>query len=120
MSVDIYADRLARVRRRFVSNVEGKIDGARAAIPDLSDTTPAAAVVLGEVYRSIHSIVGIGPTIGFPAIGRAARRAEDDLRAAYCAGRGLTTGEISQLTDSLNVLRETASNELRFFHPVGE
>jgi chemotaxis protein histidine kinase CheA len=120
MSVDVFADRLIRVRHRFVSSVEGKIDDARAAIPNLSDAVPAAAASVGDVYRSVHSIVGIGRTIGFPAIGRAARLVEDVLRAAYCAGRGMTADEISLLTNSLNVLREVASSELRSFHPVGE
>lgn len=120
MNVDVFADRLDRVRRRFVSNVEGKIDDACAAIPDLSEIVPAAATTLGNVYRSVHSIVGIGPTIGFPVIGHAARRVEDILRAAYCDRRGLTADEISQLTNSLNALREAASGELQSFHSAGE
>jgi chemotaxis protein histidine kinase CheA len=120
MSVDVFAERLVRVRDRFVSNVEGKIDGVRAAIPNLSEAVPAAAASLGDVYRSVHSIVAIGGTIGFPAIGRAARHVEDVLRPAHCDGRGLTADEISLLTNSLNALREAASSELRSFHPAGE
>jgi len=120
MSVHIFTERLEWVRRRFVSNVEAKIDDARAAIPELSEVVPAAAVSLGNVYRSVHSIVGIGRTIGFPVIGRAARHVEDVLRAAYCDKRGLTVNEISQLTNSLNALREAASGELQSFHSAGE
>jgi chemotaxis protein histidine kinase CheA len=120
MSVDVFAERLVRVRDRFVSNVEGKIEDVRAAIPNLSDTVPAAAASIGDVYRSVHSIVGVGRTIGFPAIGCAARHVEDALRPAYCDGRGLTADEISLLTNSLNALREAASRELQSFHSVGE
>jgi chemotaxis protein histidine kinase CheA len=120
MSVDVFADRLVRVRHRFVSSIEGKIDEACAAIQNLSDAVPVAAASVGDVYRSVHSIVGIGRTIGFPAIGRAARLVEDILRAAYCTGRGLTADEISLLTNSLNALREVAASELQSFHPVGE
>jgi|SRR5581483_1076222 len=120
MSVDVFADRLSRVRQRFVSKVEDKIDDARVAIPNLSDTMPAAADSVGDVYRSMHSIVGIGQTIGFPAIGRAARLVEDVLRAAYCGKRALTADEISLLAIALNSLREVASSELQSFHPVGE
>jgi chemotaxis protein histidine kinase CheA len=120
MSVDVFADRLDRVRRRFVSNVEDKIGDACAAIPGLSEIVPTAAISLGNVYRSVHSIVGIGPTIGFPVIGRAARHVEDVLRAAYCDKRGLTADEISQLTNSLSALREAASGELQSFHSAGE
>jgi chemotaxis protein histidine kinase CheA len=117
MAADVFADRLLRVRRRFVLNVEGKIDDACTAIPNLLDAVPAASASLGDVYRSVHSIVGIGRTVGFPGIGRAARHVEDVLRAAYCDGRGLTADEISLLTNSLNSLREAASVELQSFHP---
>jgi chemotaxis protein histidine kinase CheA len=120
MSENIFPERLERVRRRFVSNVEAKIDDAHAAIPELSVTAPAAAVSLGNVYRSVHSLVGIGRTIGFPGIGCAARHVEDVLRAAYCDKRGLSVDEISELTNSLNALREAASGELRSLHSAGE
>ena len=120
MSVDVFADRLVRVRHRFVSSVEGKIDDAHAAIPKLSDAMPAAAASLADVYRSIHGIVGIGQTVGFPATGRAARDAENVLRSAYSSGRGLTPGEISQFEDSLSALRKVASGELQSVHTVGD
>jgi chemotaxis protein histidine kinase CheA len=120
MSVDVFAERLVQVRGRFVANVESKIDKARTAIPSLSDSVPAAAASLADVYRSIHSIVGIGRTIGFPSIGQAARHVEDVLRAAYSDGRGLTADEIPVLTNSLNALREIASSELQSSHTVGE
>jgi hypothetical protein len=120
MSVDVFADRLIPVRRRFVSSIEGKIDDAHAAIPNLSDVVPAAAVSLADVYRSIHAIVGIGQTVGFPAIGRAARDVEDILRSAYSSGRGLTSGEISLFENSLAALRKVASCELQSARTVGE
>jgi hypothetical protein len=120
MSVDVFADRLVRVRRRFASSVEGKIVEAHAAIPNLSDVVPAAAASLADVYRSMHCIVGIGQTVGFPAIGRAARDVEDILRSAYSSGRGLTSGEISRFENSLAALRKVASCELQSGHTVGE
>jgi recombinational DNA repair ATPase RecF len=36
MAVDPFAERLARVRQRFVSALESKIEDTYAAIPDLS------------------------------------------------------------------------------------
>jgi chemotaxis protein histidine kinase CheA len=120
MSVDVFADRLVRVRHRFVSSLEGKIDDAHAAIANLSDAEPAAAASLADVYRSMHSIVGIGQTVGFPAIGRAARDVENVLRSAYSSGRGLTSGEISQFENSLAALRKIALCELQSAHTVGD
>src|ERR1700733_9157046 len=120
MSVDAFADRLVCVRRRFVSSVEGKIVEAHAAIPILADVVPAAAASLADVYRSMHGIVGIGKTVGFPAIGRAARDVEDVLRSAYSSRRGLTSGEISRFENSLAALRKVASCELQSGHTVGE
>ena len=120
MGVYVFTDRLVRVRRCFVSSVEGKIVEAHAAIPKLSDVVPAAAASLADVYRSMHCIVGIGQTVGFPAIGRAARDVEDILRSAYSSRRGLTSGEISRFENSLAALRKVASCELQSGHTGGE
>ncbi|HYA06139.1 MAG TPA: hypothetical protein VEF90_09645 [Xanthobacteraceae bacterium] len=118
MTVDAFADRLARVRHRFVSTLEGKIDSASAAGPELSDRAPSAAATVIETYRAIHGIVGIGPTVGFPATGRAAREVEDALRDAYQKQRGLTDEEILALKKRLQSLRETATGELQCFFAV--
>ena len=39
MGVDPFAERLARVRQRFVSALEGKIEDSYSAIPHLSGAT---------------------------------------------------------------------------------
>jgi hypothetical protein len=113
MTLDPFTDRLARVRRRFVSTLEGKIEGACAAIPQLSDGVPAAAPAVAEAYRCMHGIVGIGPTVGFPASGRAARDVEDLLRVPQRDKRGLTDDEIVTLKNRLQALREAATRELQ-------
>jgi recombinational DNA repair ATPase RecF len=41
MAVDPFAERLARVRQRFVSALESKIEDTYAAIPDLLGETSA-------------------------------------------------------------------------------
>jgi chemotaxis protein histidine kinase CheA len=120
MTIDAFADRLAKVRDRFVSTLAAKIDNAGVALPDLTDSKPAAAGLVGEVYRCMHGLVGIGPTVGFPAAGAAAREAQNVLRAAYQDGRGLTAGEISLFTQRLSALREAASCELQSFNTVRE
>ena len=96
-----------------MSTLEGKIDDAYAAVPKLSDIAPEAAATVAEGYRRIHGIVGIGPTVGFPATGRAARNVEDVLRGAYQDQRGLTADEILSFKKSIHVLREAATHELQ-------
>jgi len=118
MTEDVFADRVAKVRRRFVSTLEAKIDDACAAIPKLCGVAPPAAAAVAEAYRCMHGIVGIGRTVGFPATGRAAHEVEDVLRPPYHAGRGLTADETSLLKSSLQALRAIAVRELQSFHSL--
>jgi hypothetical protein len=118
MAVDPYTSRLAKVRHRFVSTLESKIEDAYRAVPKLVAVVPAASTNVAEAYRCMHGIVGIGPTVGFPSTGRAAREAEDVLRSPHRDGRGLTSDEVSLFMKRLHALREAASRELRFFYSV--
>jgi chemotaxis protein histidine kinase CheA len=116
MAVDQFAERLARVRERFVSVLQSKIEDAYAAIPDLSGDEPPAVEAVGETYRRIHGIVGIGPTVGFAGTGSAARSVEHILLAPHAAERGLTAEEIDSFKKALHALRETAARELQSFY----
>jgi hypothetical protein len=93
MAVDPFAERLAIVRERFVSALEGKIEDTFAALPDPAGET-AAPEAVDATYRRIH---GIGPTVGFAATWRAARPHE--------AERGLTAEEVASLRQALQLLR---------------
>jgi HPt (histidine-containing phosphotransfer) domain-containing protein len=103
-----------------MSSLAGKIEEASAATPNLSDAAPAAAPAVEAAYRSIHGILGIAPTVGFPATGRAARDVEDVLRLPQQDKRGLSGDEILAFTKYLHALREVASSELQSFHSVRE
>jgi hypothetical protein len=116
MAVDPFTERLGRVRERFVSSLESKIEEAYAAIPDLAGDTSAAVEALEQTYRRIHGIVGIGPTVGFAETGRAARSVENVLLRPHQAERGLTGEEIDSFRKALHALRETAARELRSFY----
>ncbi len=116
MTTDPFTDRLARVRDRFATTLAGKIEETCASIPNLSDAAPAAAVAVAEAYRCVHGIVGVGPTVGFPASGGAARAVEDVLRPSQQQRRGLTADEVLLLSNTLKVLREVAARELQSFH----
>ena len=120
MTLDPYSDRLARVRHRFVSTLEGKIEDAYAAIPKLSDALRGAASVVDAGYRCMHGIVGIGSTVGFPATGLAAHGVEDVLRSPQRDKRGLTDDEVLAFKEHLDALREAASQELQIFNTARE
>jgi chemotaxis protein histidine kinase CheA len=117
MTDDIFADRVAKVRQRFMSTLEAKIDETSASIPRLGGAMLGAdaAAAVAEAYRCMHGIVGIGRTVGFADVGSAAHVVEDVLRPPYHAGRGLTDEEISLLTSSLQSLRAVAARELQSF-----
>jgi HPt (histidine-containing phosphotransfer) domain-containing protein len=103
-----------------MSSLEGKIEEAYAAAPTLSDAAPAAAPAVETAYRCIHGILGIAPTVGLPATGRAAHDVEDVLRLPQRDKRGLTNDEILAFKNRLDALREAASGELQSLHSVRE
>jgi len=116
MSLDVFADRLAKVRGRFVSTLQGRIEGTSTSIDKLAAAAPAAATAVSEAYRCVHGMVGVGPTVGFPATGRAARGVEDVLRPAQTGQRGLSDDEIFMLKERLEQLRAAAAREMEEFY----
>lgn len=107
-----FADRLARVRTRFVSSVESKIEDTYAALPNLLGGTTVADA-LAETYRRIHGICGVAETVGFIETGRAARRLDIILYAAHHARRGLTAEEMMPAKNALHALRVATRLELQ-------
>src|ERR1700686_5174826 len=97
MPVDQFAERLAKVRHRFTSTLASKIRDTCVELPHLSAESPAVVGVLGEIYRRIHSIAGIGAAVAFAATGRAARKVENVLVIAHSIGRGLKSDEMAAL-----------------------
>jgi chemotaxis protein histidine kinase CheA len=108
MAIDPFTERLAKVRQRFVSTLESKIEDTYTALPALSGEGSAVA----ETYRRIHGIVGIGPTVGLAATGRAARGVENLLLPAYSAKRGLNAIEMDAVRKALHALREAAQRDI--------
>jgi chemotaxis protein histidine kinase CheA len=113
MAVDPYTVRLARVRERFVSAIESRIEDTYADLPKLSGEGRDVTDTLGETYRRIHGIVGIGPTVGFPATAKAAKTVENVLLGPYRDTRGLVSNEVDALKRALHVLREAARREIQ-------
>lgn len=113
MTADLFAERLAKIRDRFVAALPSKIDENDAALAVVSGDGPASVTAVAETYRRLHGIAGTGPTIGFAATGQAARDAESVLIEAYRARRALTASEATNLKDALHLLRQAAAGELQ-------
>lgn len=113
MDADVFAERLSKVRNRFTSTLESKLDETDAALDGLSGEGATAIETVGETYRRLHGIAGTGPTLGFSMTGQAAREAEAFLIAAKRDRRGLTTDEVASLKNALHALRQAATGELR-------
>lgn len=113
MDADVFAERLSKVRNRFTSTLESKLEETDAAMAGLTGESAAVAEAVGETYRRLHGIAGTGPTIGFPLTGQAAREAESFLLAANREQRGLTGDEVANLNNALVALRQAAMRELQ-------
>jgi hypothetical protein len=113
MSADPFTERLARVRHRYVSTIESKINDTYADLPKLVGDGPGVTMTLEETYRRIHGIVGIGLVVGFAATGNAAKTVENVLFEPHRAVRGLGPNEVDALERALDVLRDTVQRDLQ-------
>jgi hypothetical protein len=119
MYADQFESRLARVRHRFATTLEGKITDAVISADHMSRSGSGVIKHVSESYRNLHGICGIGPTVGFTATGEAARAAEVALMQAYRESRGLTQTEVLSLKKALERLRVAAASELRLMYQRG-
>jgi HPt (histidine-containing phosphotransfer) domain-containing protein len=119
MHMDQFEMRVARVRHRFAATLENKIEIATASADRLSRNDGSAMVYVSDSYRHLHSIYGVGATVGFAATGEAAHAAEAALLQAYQQKRALTEAEVLRLKKALAKLREVAASELRSMYRQG-
>jgi hypothetical protein len=113
MPTDPFTERLDRVRHRYVSTIQGKIEDTYADLPKLVGGGPGVTMTLEETYRRIHGIVGIGLAVGFAATGKAAKTVENVLFEPHRDARGLGANEVDALKQALDVLRDTVQRDLQ-------
>jgi hypothetical protein len=119
MHADQFEIRLARVRHRFATTLESKIQDAVVSADRMTRGQGGLTKQISNSYRDLHGICGVGPTVGFSATGEAARAAEVALMQAYRESRGLTEPELFNLKKALERLRVAASSELRQMYQRG-
>ena len=108
---------VAKVRHRFMTTLASKIDNTIASADRLSRNDGGALKYVSESYRHLHTIYGLGATVGFAATGEAAHFAEAALLPAYHQRRGLNQREAEDLKAALARLRHIAASELRQMYP---
>lgn len=113
MPTDTFTEHLDRVRHRYVSTVQSKIENTYADLPKLVGDDQGVTMTLEETYRRIHGIVGIGIAVGFAATGKAAKTVENVLFEPHRAARGLRPNEVNALKQALDVLREAVQRDLQ-------
>ena len=113
MATDQFTERLKTIRIRFAANLPGKIDNVERVLPELSGQNDAVMTTLATAHRSVHELCGIGPTVGFPETGRAARVVERILLQPLRAKRGLTDSEIASARQELAALRSAFQADLQ-------
>jgi hypothetical protein len=119
MHADQFEIRLARVRHRFATTLEGKIKDAVVSADHMAHGHGEVIKHVSGSYRDLHSMCGIGPTVGFAATGEAAGAAEGCLLQAHREQRGLTEREVIILKKALERLRIAAASELRLMYQRG-
>jgi hypothetical protein len=111
MSEAEFADRVSKIRARFISKLDDKINATAAALPQLCGDDAEAVNAVDIVYRRFHEICGIGPTIGFEATGRVAKTLDGILIGPFRDHRGLRSDELGKLKEGLASLRVAARND---------
>jgi chemotaxis protein histidine kinase CheA len=108
-----FAERIAKVRARFISKLAEKIEATDAALPQLAEDSSDAIEAVSAAYRRFHDMVGISSTIGFEATGQVARTLEAILTGPFRDRRGLRGDELSKLKEGLEALQITALTEIQ-------
>ncbi|UFZ07981.1 Hpt domain-containing protein [Bradyrhizobium ontarionense] len=119
MYADEFELRIAKVRQRFATSLENKIEVAMIAADRMSGGKGSEIDHVQDSYRCLHNICGVGPTVGFAATGDAARAAESALMQAYQEKRALTDEEVQNLKTALEHLRDIAASELKLMYERG-
>jgi chemotaxis protein histidine kinase CheA len=91
MTDDIFAQRVAAVRRRFAARLDDRIGVIASAMPQPG--CEDGLDILAIAHREAHGLCGIGHTLGFVGTGQVARSLERLLLAALTAERTLTDEE---------------------------
>lgn len=116
MTSSEFQQQLALIRDRFAGTLTTKIAESSATLQKLSETNEESPSGIKVIYRQIHSICGVAPTVGFERTGEAARECEGVLLGPMRMGRHLSDNEVRVLKRRLEALAEAARLDLAGLH----
>jgi HPt (histidine-containing phosphotransfer) domain-containing protein len=105
---ELFIDRITRVRQRFSAQIDARIDGIEAAMPENGEV---GLDVLAQAHRDAHHLCGVGATLGFVETGKVARSVEQLLLAAVKSARTLRSDEVPRLREGIARLRSVTGAE---------
>ena len=108
-----FAERIARVRARFVANLTDNIRKTISTLPRMAGGEHETMDAIDDAYRTFHEACGISATVGLEATGQAAKRIDTILIDAFRSRRGLTANELVQLAEQLGSLQSVLENETK-------
>jgi hypothetical protein len=109
----LFAERIAKVRTRFVAKLADRLQATEAALVQLAGdgSDPVAAVT--TAYCDFHDMCGISATLGFERTGQAARMIDAILVTPFRDHRALRGDELAELKVGLEILRIVARTEMQ-------
>jgi hypothetical protein len=120
MAADELAERLDGIRKRFSMRLSARLAEIESALPALVGDGADVASAVYSTHRKVHDLCGVGPTLGFDAIGRAARVCERILLNPSRHRRGLNEHEMAHLKEGLVALRAAAQTDIQSTGAVPE
>ena len=112
MAADVFSERLAAVRERFIAKLSTRMKSVEEALRLCSHGSPGTGMAIAVAHREMHELCGLAPIVGFVGTGRAARELEQMLLAPVKSIRDPTPDEIVRMRAALDVLRAIVPTEM--------
>ncbi len=108
-----FAERIAKIRARFVSKLADKMQATHEALVVITGDGATAVEAVSTTYRRFHDMSGISSTIGFEATGQVAKTLDALLLGPFREQRGLRPDELTRLKEGLHALQIAALTEIQ-------
>lgn len=105
MTQPTLSEALQRVARRFAERLPDRLDRLEAEAGALSVESPQDKFV--ELERALHDIAGTAPTLGYYALGQAARDVERRVGDLRLLVEPRSVERLAMLAGAVQALRET-------------
>jgi len=109
MSTERFQQRFAELTERYRAQMAQGIAVMEAALGAI-DQPAGVALALRTVEREAHTLAGSAATFGFPAVGAAAARLEDQARPLRLRAVPPARAELDALRQLIDILKALATH----------